>query len=59
MICKICGVDFNIEKAERACNNCLIFGSCGLVKCPLCGYENPIKKGKKKNLKQKKIILEK
>ncbi|MFW9971840.1 MAG: hypothetical protein ACFFDF_16755 [Candidatus Odinarchaeota archaeon] len=47
MKCLICGIDFNNDMAERACKNCSIFGSCRMVKCPFCGYENvPNKKNK-------------
>ncbi|MFW9879714.1 MAG: hypothetical protein ACFFG0_42105 [Candidatus Thorarchaeota archaeon] len=50
MKCQVCGINFNSDMAERACKNCSIFGSCGMVKCPFCGYENvPDKKKEKVN----------
>ncbi len=60
MKCALCGVDFNAEYSEKSCENCSIFGSCDLVKCPFCGYENipqkNLKKNKTHNKNQKKKV---
>lgn len=56
MKCKVCGIDFNVRMSERACKNCSFFGSCGMVKCPFCGYENvPNEIEKKQDLLLKKL----
>jgi len=42
MKCSLCGLEFDEEKAQGACNGCMFSKSCELVRCPNCGYEMPI-----------------
>ncbi len=45
MICPACNHDYEETSSEVACGACLMRGSCGLVKCPHCGYETPREPG--------------
>ncbi|MDP2599678.1 MAG: hypothetical protein Q8P84_02950 [Deltaproteobacteria bacterium] len=35
--CSLCGFQFN--RAEAACGGCTLYGGCGSIKCPNCGFE--------------------
>lgn len=40
--CGLCGLRFE-EPAESHCASCALHrDSCGLVRCPRCGYEFPV-----------------
>ncbi len=41
MTCGMCGFEFDAEEAERSCSGCPLTSSCGLIRCPRCGYEMP------------------
>ncbi len=41
MKCGFCGFEFEVAEAEAACPSCPLVGSCGLMRCPRCGYEMP------------------
>ena len=40
MKCSMCGAEFEVEAAARSCSGCPLVGSCGLIRCPVCGYDN-------------------
>ena len=51
MICPMCGYRYRLIDARSACNRCAlgkVFSSCGLARCPNCGYETPRTRRKKK-----------
>lgn len=39
MKCPLCGFEFN--ETSNTCKGCPLAKSCGLVRCPNCGYEMP------------------
>ena len=41
MKCALCGCEFDEKKAGSSCKGCFMAGTCKLVKCLNCGYENP------------------
>jgi rubredoxin len=41
MKCALCGFRFTEEEGVAACSGCLLGGSCNLIRCPNCGYDNP------------------
>ena len=45
MICPACNHEFDPVSTSVGCGACLMQGSCGLVKCPECGYETPREPG--------------
>lgn len=52
MKCQLCGLEFKEEDGQAACKGCAISKSCGLIKCPNCGYEIPREPGLIKKLKR-------
>lgn len=52
MKCELCGLEFRKEEGEKACKNCLLSKSCGMIKCPRCGYEIPDESSLSKILKK-------
>lgn len=40
MKCSMCGAEFEADTANRSCSGCPLAGSCGLIRCPSCGYDN-------------------
>jgi hypothetical protein len=42
MICGFCGREFAEDRAQPACQACPIAVTCKAVRCPHCGYENPV-----------------
>ncbi len=52
MKCPLCGLEFREQEAQKACGRCMLAKSCGLVKCPNCGYESPIESKIIKKIKQ-------
>jgi hypothetical protein len=40
--CGFCNVTFEPDEAQPTCASCPLRGGCQLVRCPQCGYENPI-----------------
>jgi hypothetical protein len=43
--CGFCNVEFREDRAQPACRSCPLSGLCHTVRCPHCGYENPIAPG--------------
>ena len=41
MKCQLCGLEFKEEDGRATCKGCTLSRSCGLIKCPNCGYEIP------------------
>lgn len=41
MKCSLCGLEFDEDKAHRACGDCLLTKGCRLIRCPNCGFETP------------------
>ncbi|GAB4321267.1 MAG: hypothetical protein Kow0059_15890 [Candidatus Sumerlaeia bacterium] len=41
MNCSLCGHEFALEDADRACQKCWLARYCSLVRCPRCGFEMP------------------
>lgn len=42
MKCQLCGMEYRASDGIRACKGCPMSGNCGRLKCPGCGYENPV-----------------
>jgi len=40
--CGFCRRDFAIDRAQPACQRCPLSPACKAVRCPHCGYENPV-----------------
>ncbi len=40
--CGFCRRDFEVDRAQPACQGCPLARACRAVRCPHCGYENPI-----------------
>jgi hypothetical protein len=43
--CGYCGQDFEEDRGQPACQSCPLSGGCRAVRCPDCGYENPLTPG--------------
>jgi hypothetical protein len=40
--CGFCGREFAVDEGQPTCAKCPLRGGCQLVRCPHCGYENPV-----------------
>jgi rubredoxin len=40
--CGFCGRVFAEDEGQPTCGSCPLKGGCQLVRCPHCGYENPV-----------------
>lgn len=40
--CGYCGRAFRPDPAQAACRSCPLSTACRYVRCPDCGYENPV-----------------
>lgn len=40
--CGFCSRVFRQDEAQPTCANCPLNGGCQRVRCPYCGYENPL-----------------
>lgn len=40
--CGFCGRTFEPDEGQPTCASCPLKGGCQLVRCPHCGYENPV-----------------
>lgn len=40
--CGFCGRDFFEDRAQPACQSCPLAQACRFVRCPHCGYDNPL-----------------
>lgn len=45
MECGLCGQRFREDRAQPACATCPLSRGCRYVRCPGCGYENPVTPG--------------
>ncbi len=41
--CAFCGHDFAEDRAQPACQACPLSRGCRALRCPHCGYENPVR----------------
>lgn len=41
-VCALCSAEFRPDWAQPACRACPLGTGCGFVRCPRCGYENPL-----------------
>jgi hypothetical protein len=40
--CGFCGRPFATDEGQPTCVSCPVRGGCQFVRCPHCGYENPV-----------------
>ena len=40
--CGYCGRTFAEDRGQAACGSCPLGSACRYVRCPACGYENPV-----------------
>ena len=40
--CGYCGRVFAEDRGQAACGSCPLGSACHYVRCPACGYENPV-----------------
>jgi hypothetical protein len=40
--CGYCGRPFLENRGQPACRSCPLGSACRYVRCPACGYENPV-----------------
>ena len=40
--CGFCGTAFEENRGQPTCRNCPLSQGCNNVRCPKCGYENPV-----------------
>jgi hypothetical protein len=40
--CGYCGRSFLENRGQPACRSCPLGNACRYVRCPACGYENPV-----------------
>lgn len=45
MECGRCGTRFGEDRGQPACRSCPLADGCRYVRCPACGYENPVTPG--------------
>lgn len=44
-VCGLCGRAFREDRGQPACRSCPLSRACRYVRCPSCGYENPVDPG--------------
>lgn len=44
-VCGFCGDAFTEDRGQPACLGCPLAAGCRYVRCPSCGYENPVTPG--------------
>lgn len=42
MVCGFCAHTFVEDVGQPVCRSCPLAGLCRMVRCPECGYENPV-----------------
>jgi hypothetical protein len=42
VVCGYCGGTFAEDRGQSACQTCPLGDGCRFVRCPSCGYENPL-----------------
>jgi hypothetical protein len=50
--CGFCGKEFVEDRSQATCQTCPIKKSCGLIRCPHCGYENVPEPGWLRKIKE-------
>lgn len=40
--CGFCGSAFAEDRGQATCQRCPLSDGCRFVRCPACGYENPV-----------------
>lgn len=40
--CGFCGVAFEEDRGQPTCGRCPLSDGCHFIRCPSCGYENPV-----------------
>lgn len=45
MTCGLCGRTFGEDRHQAACQQCPLSTGCKFVRCPHCGYDNPVEPG--------------
>lgn len=43
--CGLCGLSFHEDRGQPACAACPLARACRYVRCPRCGFENPVTPG--------------
>jgi predicted amidophosphoribosyltransferase len=41
LVCGFCAREFRQDWGQPVCRACPLAGTCRMVRCPHCGYENP------------------
>ncbi|HSL70457.1 MAG TPA: hypothetical protein VK864_09455 [Longimicrobiales bacterium] len=42
VVCGFCGTTFDEDRGQPTCKNCPLSRGCANIRCPHCGFENPI-----------------
>ena len=42
MTCGFCGRTFQEDRGQSTCQRCPLARACKAIRCPHCGYENPL-----------------
>jgi len=42
IVCGLCAQEFPEDRGQPACRGCPLAAGCHFVRCPRCGYENPL-----------------
>ncbi|OGU08119.1 MAG: hypothetical protein A2W29_00435 [Gemmatimonadetes bacterium RBG_16_66_8] len=42
IVCGFCAEAFEEDRGQPACQRCPLLVGCHFVRCPRCGYENPL-----------------
>jgi len=42
LVCGFCAAEFRQDWGQPVCRACPLAGMCHMVRCPQCGYENPV-----------------
>ena len=42
IVCGLCAHEFREDLGQPVCRACPLAGLCHQVRCPHCGYENPV-----------------
>jgi predicted amidophosphoribosyltransferase len=42
VVCGFCAGEFAEDRGQPVCRACPLAGLCHMVRCPHCGYENPV-----------------
>lgn len=50
--CGMCRLEFEEDRAQPTCQACPLSRACKHVRCPQCGYENPVTPGWVKSLRE-------